>query len=900
MTPAVVVIRLSETRPFDTESTNVSTATGFVVDAERGIILSNRHVVSPGPVVAEAVFLNQEEVDIQAVYRDPVHDFGFFRYDPAQVRFMERTQLELAPERARVGADIRVIGNDAGEKLSILAGTLARLDRDAPAYGRGRFNDFNTFYYQAASNTSGGSSGSPVVDRSGRVVALNAGGKRSAASSYYLPLDRVVRAFELVRDGKPVPRGTLQTVFLHKPYDEVRRLGLRTETEAAARRSRPDALGMLVVGEVVPEGPAEGKLQPGDVLVRIEGELVSSFRPLADALDDRVGREITLDVERGGEPIRVSLQVGDLHAITPRSYLEVGGSVLHALSYQQARNYGLPVQGVYLASAGYMFRRANVPSRALLREVGGEPTPTLEDVEAAFAALPDGAQVPVRYSRITVPKASEVAVVTVDRRWHPMRRCTRDDATGDWPCLDSPEAARAEPQEPASTRFRESADKRIRRVAPSLGLVRYNIPFRIDGVYGDSYLGAGLVVDAEQGLVVVDRDTVPASLGDATITFAGSVEVPAEVVSLHPEHNLALIRYDPARLGDTPVRDAELRPVDLEAGDEVWLVALTESQQLISEKTQVSRVEVSSLPTTSPPRYRETNAELIGVSRAPTTIGGVLVDSKGRILSHWASFSAQGRERPRAFFAGIPAELILDMVEPVRAGEPFAWRSIGAELRPLPLSKARSRGLSDAAARRLEEHDAARRRVLEIRYLAADVRAAEMLREGDLILAIDGEPVTRVREVERAVQQTEEIELTLLRDGGELLIRVPTDVLSDRGRERALLWAGALLQEPHRAVATQRGIPPGGIYVSWFAWGSPSHRYGLGATRRIVDVDNQPTPDLDAFLAAVAEKRDRDSVRLRTRDLEGKAGVITLKLDTRYWPTTELHRSPEGWSRTVH
>lgn len=42
-----------------------------------------------GPVVAEAVFQNREEVAVRALYRDPVHDFGFFRFDPAQIRFMQ-------------------------------------------------------------------------------------------------------------------------------------------------------------------------------------------------------------------------------------------------------------------------------------------------------------------------------------------------------------------------------------------------------------------------------------------------------------------------------------------------------------------------------------------------------------------------------------------------------------------------------------------------------------------------------------------------------------------------------------------------------------------------------------------------------------------------------------------
>ena len=98
--PAVVVLRTTACRAFDTEAAGASYATGFVVDKRRGIILTNRHVVKPGmlgalylistciviffllnfvsllwfigPVVAEAMFVNREEIPVFPVYRDPV------------------------------------------------------------------------------------------------------------------------------------------------------------------------------------------------------------------------------------------------------------------------------------------------------------------------------------------------------------------------------------------------------------------------------------------------------------------------------------------------------------------------------------------------------------------------------------------------------------------------------------------------------------------------------------------------------------------------------------------------------------------------------------------------------------------------------------------------------------
>ena len=65
-------------------------------------------------------------------------------------------------------------------------------------------------------------------------------------------------------------------------------------------------------------------------------------------------------------------------------------------------------------------------------------------------------------------------------------------------------------------------------------------------------------------------------------------------------------------------------------------------------------------------------------------------------------------------------------------------------------------------------------------------------------------------------------------------------------------------------MAIQRAIPPEGVFVAYFAYGSPATRYRLFAGRRIVEVDGRPTPDLDAFIAAVQGRADRSSLRLKT------------------------------------
>ena len=82
----------------------------------------------------------------------------------------------------------------------------------------------------------------------------------------------VQRAVDLIRAGKPVPRGTLQTAFKYTPYDELRRLGLPEATESAAYQA---------VAELVAEAATNGAaVMTVDLRVR-DGALRDRVRSIA-------------------------------------------------------------------------------------------------------------------------------------------------------------------------------------------------------------------------------------------------------------------------------------------------------------------------------------------------------------------------------------------------------------------------------------------------------------------------------------------------------------------------------------------------------------------------------------------------------------------------------------------
>jgi S1-C subfamily serine protease len=403
-----------------------------------------------------------------------------------------------------------------------------------------------------------------------------------------------------------------------------------------------------------------------------------------------------------------------------------------------------------------------------------------------------------------------------------------------------------------------------------------------------------LVVDAERGLVAVDRNTVPAPIGDVRLTFAGTIEIPGRVEYIHPLHNLAMISYDPKLIGETPVRSATFKPVELHSGESVSVVGLRADGKVQSRSATVASVDPVQFPLSRTLQFRDSNLETISLVNGPSDYDGVIVNKNGEVMASWASFAYEAGREVAQENRGIPADLIVEMLTLVRDQRPL--HSLESELQPVPLSAASKLGLSPEWVKRITQHSPERRQVLSVARLVGGSPADRLLRSGDLILDIDGKIVNRFREVERAVQK-DTVRVTVLRNGTEQAIDIPTVALGGTALDRIVVWAGAVLQAPHRALAAQRGIEPSGVFIAYFSYGSPATRYQLWAGRRIVEVDGQPTPDLDAFIRAVSGREDNASLRLRTVTWNGSVEVITLKLDKQYWPMYELRRTAEGWKR---
>ncbi len=344
---------------------------------------------------------------------------------------------------------------------------------------------------------------------------------------------------------------------------------------------------------------------------------------------------------------------------------------------------------------------------------------------------------------------------------------------------------------------------RVVAVNVSLG-GRKQSPFQQEQQQGAG--GSGFVVDEEQRIITnlhvilsALRDSSLDLIEGASITVSfleiPNREFPVRVRGANPDFDLALLEFvDPKerpQIGPIPLGDSDKVVV----GQKVIAIGNPFGLQSTVTSGIVSAIErgIPSIVGIEIP-YIQTDAAI-----NPGNSGGPLLNSRGEVVGLNNVILA-----PTGAFAGIgfavPSNLLRDSMDDLLSGGLSGMAAAAAEIRDRPriglVAELTVNDYPDEVRREfnLPPHGAV---VTEVAPGSAGARAGLQGPEyaiaveglvlpagGDIITAIDGQPVHTVQDIQRVILEKgagDVVELRVWRDGQERVVRLPLEIVPQNG-----------------------------------------------------------------------------------------------------------------------
>ncbi len=273
----------------------VSAGSGVIIDAGKGYVVTNHHVVR---TAEEILVLTKDRQRLQAklIGSDPGTDIALLKVEGGEnlqaLRFGDSDSLA-------VGDYVVAIGNPFGLGQTVTSGIVSAL-------GRGGINvEGYEDFIQTDASINPGNSGGALVNLRGELVGINTailspqGG--NIGIGFAVPSNMARKVMDqLVRYGE-VRRGRLGITAQDVTPDLAKALGLR------------EADGAVVV-DVVAQSPAEAAgIRQRDVIVAIDGKPVRGSADVRNKLAlVPVGEDVVLDVLREGRPRQLRARIGEV------------------------------------------------------------------------------------------------------------------------------------------------------------------------------------------------------------------------------------------------------------------------------------------------------------------------------------------------------------------------------------------------------------------------------------------------------------------------------------------------------------------------------------------------------------------------------------------------------------
>ena len=236
------------------ERPTASVGSGVIVDASRGLILTNAHVID-GADTVQITLKDRRVLDAEIVGADDQTDIAVIQVDAQGL-----TALDFADsERLKVGDYVVAIGNPFGIGQSVTSGIISALGRQSGFRG-----DSYQDYIQTDAAINQGNSGGALINSRGELVGINTAILSRSGGSNGI--------------GFAVPARMAESVMRQLvEYGEVRRgrigVGIQDITPALMEAYDLSVSRGAIVTQVTDGTPAaRAGLEPGDVIVGFNGE----------------------------------------------------------------------------------------------------------------------------------------------------------------------------------------------------------------------------------------------------------------------------------------------------------------------------------------------------------------------------------------------------------------------------------------------------------------------------------------------------------------------------------------------------------------------------------------------------------------------------------------------------
>jgi len=272
------------------ERISESLGSGVIVDAQRGLILTNHHVIEGADDVS--VTLNDgRTLKAEFVGSDPDTDVALMR-----IQAKDLVAIPLADSsKLQVGDFVVAVGNPFGVGQTVTWGIVSATQRSGlPGMG------FQSFI-QTDASINPGNSGGALVDLRGALVGINTASFNPRGSmagniglGFAIPSDLAHNVMEQLLKGGTVRRGALGIDSQDVDERIARGLGLKEARGAVVTRVYPGSAA------------ATAGLREGDVILAANGQRIDNSDGLRNFQGlQPVDSRVSLDVRRDGKPLQV-------------------------------------------------------------------------------------------------------------------------------------------------------------------------------------------------------------------------------------------------------------------------------------------------------------------------------------------------------------------------------------------------------------------------------------------------------------------------------------------------------------------------------------------------------------------------------------------------------------------